>query len=857
MNEWQRQDEEIRQLTLLRQSGHNLPGNMAIVPVEGAVVEKEHSLVGGVVANGGEEGVKPDWQLSWKSSFPAEQGAGETSSEAASKDESKLKQDSSIAYSSSLGDGSEEELVHTLYDEDLELANSLSTGQVAPLSTPALTEGGHEGGAISDLGQKQEQEQPMDAQVSRRKVFRVGGQGAEDSDSDSSSLVAALEKTGMKREKLGSADTMDGDSQNEVESGSAMDAASEISSNMSTARAGAASGGVVEPISILKVGSKAALEGEEDEEATGIELNGGNTDVNEQSRHLDRTSSFAFHGKDRTDIRRTRMVHWEGEEGEGTARGENGDNESVTTTNTAGTHEGTASRVVTTSNSPNSTAHFPRVLTQTEIRAMNPVVLPGSHKAPMVPPTSKLIEDRKILAMPLDLPPSIDIDETYTQTKLPEDQRVQLLLPLNRQSRKAVKKHKFEKDRKAALEQLKVDIARKRQERHGGTLEFHLKGRGLNAYEEVLVTANNDFRPYRKLDFKEPNPFYKLNQHEVTCRLLLGCVDKPKLANMKVGVPCEGHLDTTVLAPSNTSNDHFALFFPIPIVQYYLHGYLNRENLLVLALKRRYLIWEYVTPHGPPSQASTSAASDDHSVALSTVASNSQATTSDDNSFMATWSDGKDDDEEDAYYTPPAGALAAPNLFKRALAILLSSESHMDPALLSAIINADANSAVSCWDERKNKIQDVEGRKAARKALRKADEAAEMMLACSDRVSRKVRDAARRRILIKREEEAEKRRAEVDPKRGSPSKKRTTAATGGVTAHEKAQQVDEHEQKRRCKLLFVPLCLFCMDCGVLEVYITAAKASHYAVDMVSTGLPLVAKLLYGISLSHDKMKLTR
>ena len=325
MNEWQRQDEEIRQLTLLRQSGHNLPGNMAIVPVEGAVVEKEHSLVGGVVANGGEEGVKPDWQLSWKSS-PAEQGAGETSSEAASKDESKLKQDSSIAYSSSLGDGSEEELVHTLYDEDLELANSLSTGQVAPLSTPALTEGGHEGGAISDLGQKQEQEQPMDARVSRRKVFRVGGQGAEDSDSDSSSLVAALEKTGMKREKLGSADTMDGDSQNEVESGSAMDAASEISSNMSTARAGAASGGVVEPISILKVGSKAALEGEEDEEATGIELNGGNTDVNEQSRHLDRTSSFAFHGKDRTDIRRTRMVHWEGEEGEGTARGENGDN---------------------------------------------------------------------------------------------------------------------------------------------------------------------------------------------------------------------------------------------------------------------------------------------------------------------------------------------------------------------------------------------------------------------------------------------------------------------------------------------------------------------------------------------------
>ena len=107
-----------------------------------------------------------------------------------------------------------------------------------------------------------------------------------------------------------------------------------------------------------------------------------------------------------------------------------------------------------------------------------------------------------------------------------------MLLPLNRQSRKAVKKHKFETVRKAALEKLRLDIAKKHQKQHGGTLDFHLNGKPINAYEEVLVTSNKDFRPHRKLDFKEPNPFYKLNQHEIACRLLLGCVDKPKLANM-------------------------------------------------------------------------------------------------------------------------------------------------------------------------------------------------------------------------------------------------------------------------------------------------------------------------------------
>ena len=79
-----------------------------------------------------------------------------------------------------------------------------------------------------------------------------------------------------------------------------------------------------------------------------------------------------------------------------------------------------------------------------------------------------------------------------------------------------------------------------------------------------------------------------------------------------------------------------------------------------------------------------------------------------------------------------------------------------------------------------------------------------------------------------------------------------TTATG---EHDEIQR-DEYDNIQRCNLLFTPLCLFCMDCGVLEIYISASKASHYAVDIVSVGLPLVAKLLYGISLSHDKMKLT-
>ena len=271
--------------------------------------------------------------------------------------------------------------------------------------------------------------------------------------------------------------------------------------------------------------------------------------------------------------------------------------------------------------------------------------------------------------------------------------------------------------------------------------------------------------------------------------------------------------------------------------------------MLLGALKKRYLIWQYE----PASDSS--AAGDDRSTAVS-YASGSMATTSDGSSSM-TSTDNVVDEEDDVYFTPPPGSLAAPNLLHRALAILLSSETHVDPAVLPALINADTNSAVPQWDESKSKIQDLQGRKAARAALRQADEAAEMMLACSDRVSRKVRDAARRRILMKRERKAEKHRDEMGLSHTSALKNSSSGATSGLLPHVKAQEASDHERTRRCNLLFVPLCLFCMDCGILEVYITASKASCYAVDIVSTGLPLVAKLLYGISLSHDKAKLTR
>ena len=361
----------------------------------------------------------------------------------------------------------------------------------------------------------------QEVRVSRRKVFRVGGRGAEDSDSDSSSFAAALEGAGIRRDNIISKNT---DNQGIGDPG--LDSASEISSDVSTVRAGA-----LEQVSMLQARETTNTQGKG---AVEVEKEGDreskiedNDDKDKEHHNMGRTSSFAFHGKDRTDIRRTRMVHWEGEEGQDFARGDD-DQESITTAITVDTQEDRAF-----STHP-SGEDFPHVLTQTEIRAMNPVVLPGSHKAPFVPATSALIEDRKILSMDLNLPPSIDVHSTYTQTKLSEKHRVQLLLPLNRQSRKAVKKHKFETDRKAALEKLRLDIAKKHQKQHGGTLDFHLNGKPLNAYEEVLVTSNKDFRPHRKLDFKEPNPFYKLNQHEIACRLLLGCVDKPKLANMKV-----------------------------------------------------------------------------------------------------------------------------------------------------------------------------------------------------------------------------------------------------------------------------------------------------------------------------------
>ena len=526
MNEWQRQDEDVRQLTLMRQSSQSV--NIGVQP-ESASIDGRPML-----SSAGKEG-----DLEWRTSSGAVDWASEGTQRTTALE---IRPENSLVQSSSLIEGSEEELVHSLYDVDLEFGNSPDQKAGAGVagsgahgvqgttssgieSYPAPAPPDHVDAA--DQAQSFSFNADEEARLSRRKVFRVGGLGAEDSDSDSSSLAAALEKAGMKLDKVTSGDA-GGQRENDID----LDAASEISSNMSTARAGA-----VEPVSILKVGRSESVLREGTPKVDADENRGvdAKNEGSEQSRQLERTSSFAFHGKDRADIRRTRMVHWEGEDGQNSARGDD-DLESIATINTAGTHEGGSAPT-----HPNG-KEFPPVLTQTEIRAMNPVVLPGSHKAPVVPATSALIEDRKILSMNLDLPPSMDVHETYTQTKLPEEKRVQLLLPLNRHSRKAVKKHRFEKKRKEALEQLRKDVAKRQHERYGGTLDFHLNGKPLNPYEEVIVTSNRDFRPHRQLDFKELNPFYKLNQHEVTCRLLLGCVDKPKLTNMKV------RLATTSLA---------------------------------------------------------------------------------------------------------------------------------------------------------------------------------------------------------------------------------------------------------------------------------------------------------------------
>ena len=148
--------------------------------------------------------------------------------------------------------------------------------------------------------------------------------------------------------------------------------------------------------------------------------------------------------------------------------------------------------------------------------------------------------------------------------------------------------------------------------------------------------------------------------------------------------------------------------------------------MLIRAFEKRYYIWRYELPNGSDAEASSSMAGDDGSIPVSHT-SGSIASTSDDSSTVTSGDKGPKDEEDDVYYTPPPGALAAPNLLHRALAVLLSSESHVDPALLPALINADANSAVSHWDEKMSTIQDVKGRISARKALHRADEAAEMM----------------------------------------------------------------------------------------------------------------------------------
>ena len=331
MNEWQRQDEEIKQLTLMRQSSHALDNNVT----PGSV-----AIVGQASSRSVEEG-DPDWQLSWKPAHNPEGGAYEGVPETGTSD---FRPENSLAQSISLAGSTEE--VHTVYDVDFELdaaRDQKAGGVVEYLGSRGLQETNSSALAHSpapatlddDYTNIRDQDRPdkgeQEARVSRRMVFRVGGQGAEDSDSDSSSLAAALEKAGMKQNKTVSRETNDQD-----EDGPGTDSASEISSNMITARAGAP-----ELASVLKVGETKTAHGIVAAEVDRDKHGKSEGKDNEEHHHMNKTSSFAFHGKDRADVRRTRMVHWEGEGGQNSAKGED-DLESIATVINAGTYEGKA-----------------------------------------------------------------------------------------------------------------------------------------------------------------------------------------------------------------------------------------------------------------------------------------------------------------------------------------------------------------------------------------------------------------------------------------------------------------------------------------------------------------------------------
>jgi hypothetical protein len=531
---------------------------------------------------------------------------------------------------------------------------------------------------------------------------------------------------------------------------------------------------------------------------------------------MTRNSSFAFHGKSRDGERR---VTWEDD---GRRANDNDDNESVVTTVTTGT-AGTAGSLVRAGDAnKDQPVH---VQTATEVRASNPVVLPG--RGPMVPATSRLIEHRKILALPLALPAGASNQNSYTATVLSEEHRVQLLLPLNRKSKEAVKKREFETARKQALLQLQEDVGRKQQSMYGGLLAHHIQGKPLNSFEEVIVTENHEFRRFRRDEFKELNPYYKQNQHEVTSRLLLGCVDKPRLRNMDS----------------------------------YLHGYLGRENLLVHALKKRYRIWEYVAPAMPSIAAALAEGSDqidgsgrdcgeEGNVSLASESVAASSVSNGDAGMPA----------DDLAYDVPDNVLAAPNLLSRSFAILISAEEVLPPDALEAISNAASNSAVGPWKDGirdADRAHDKVGMKKVREVLERADRAAELLIATSEKVSRVHRDAARKRILQRKKREAALRKAKDGPPPAQEEDQ--TALVPAIAARTISESAEDERKKedREGQQLFVPISLFVMENGILEVFVSAVQTGRFDPDLCSTGLPLVAKALSAASFSHDRMLLTR
>ena len=107
MNQWQRLDEDIKQLTLARKNSQSIDNNIG----PGTVTLS----TGQVLTPRSMEGGEPDWQLSWK----PEHNPEVTDNSVQEIDTSHFRPESSLAQSSTLLGSTDD--AHTVYDIDFEL----------------------------------------------------------------------------------------------------------------------------------------------------------------------------------------------------------------------------------------------------------------------------------------------------------------------------------------------------------------------------------------------------------------------------------------------------------------------------------------------------------------------------------------------------------------------------------------------------------------------------------------------------------------------------------------------------------------------------------------------------------------